>query len=460
MTAVVFRLNPPVEPVAASGRGRPVGGPPLDLMASSDEAAAAYPPLPPPQQPLGPAAADDQQEAKRRRTEAAALRGKPLATAKPTAEGATVAGADGADDTAPFEPAAVFDDGRRTDFLGRSFRDPPATGFDPPDANRRPPSSLPKKQLAALRQGSGVQLLKWFPPVGHLLAAADLAGTVRLWDLTSRKSVVEYVGHRRPVKALQVTLDGRTLSTSGLDGHLRLWDVETGTLTGSLRDMRTDGLSAGHGGSTAHAPCLQHMHHPSDEQHLVLSAVGMKLLLWDLRTSRTTIAREYIGHQGSILSLALLDDGKRLLTTAEDKTMRTWDFRVPVIIKSIAGNAMHAMPHVAHHPSEPFIAAQSYDNKIMVFSDDGGGKIRDVRGREFAGQTVSGSMCEVQFSQDGRLISSGSVDGALHVWNWASGKSERVLRAHGQSLVSHAWHPIFPSMLATSSWDGSIKIWS
>ena len=443
MSRVVFPLAPPIDAIAAlklkkSSSAAFVGfnedgGPGLSLMSTSEEAARAYLPFPSPN--LQATVNDDglsSLAAKRRRLET----GTAKLPSGPGGEGQDE------DDSIAFEPTSIFDETRRVDFLGRSFREPPATGYET--------SAIPKKQVAALRHKRGVQLVQWFPPVGHLLAAADLDGCVKIWDLSSRKTIVEYLGHKRPVKALQVTSDGRSLSTSSLDGLLRVWDVEQGVVTCTLADER-DG---------SRVPCLQHLHHPSDEQSLILSAVGSKVVLWDLRASRTNVAREYIGHKGSILNLSFLDEGRRLLTTSEDKTLRTWDFRVPVIIKNIAGNAMHAMPHVAHHPSEPMIAAQSFDNKIIVFSDDGGGKVKDVRGREFSGHTVSGTMCEVRFSQDGRFVSSGSVDGSLHVWNWATGKLEKIFKAHSQCLVSHCWHPLFPTMLATSSWDNSIKVWS
>ena len=57
------------------------------------------------------------------------------------------------------------------------------------------------------------------------------------------------------------------------------------------------------------------------------------------------------GHNDWVRSLVFHPDGKFLLSASDDKTIRAWDFDIPVVIKYIAEPHMHSMPAVTLHPS-------------------------------------------------------------------------------------------------------------
>jgi len=116
------------------------------------------------------------------------------------------------------------------------------------------------------------------------------------------------------------------------------------------------------------------------------------------------------------------------VTTSDDKTIRAWDWDIPVVIKYIAEPHMHSMPAVTLHPSstsvvhhlplplvvgvvmvkvlteksrraEKYFAAQSLDNQILIYNAD---NFRQNRKKRFAGHSVAGYACQVGFSPDGR----------------------------------------------------------
>jgi RNA polymerase sigma factor (sigma-70 family) len=71
-----------------------------------------------------------------------------------------------------------------------------------------------------------------FSPDGRLIAAGNWEA-VQVWEATTGRERVRFVGHRGEVNALAFCPDGRTLVTGGFDGAALFWDV-----TGRRRNGR------------------------------------------------------------------------------------------------------------------------------------------------------------------------------------------------------------------------------
>lgn len=54
---------------------------------------------------------------------------------------------------------------------------------------------------------------------------------------------------------------------------------------------------------------------------------------------------------GPVNSITFVEDGKRIVSTSDDKSMRVWEWDIPVDIKYIADPSMHSMPYVSVHPN-------------------------------------------------------------------------------------------------------------
>ena len=65
----------------------------------------------------------------------------------------------------------------------------------------------------------------------------------------------------------------------------------------------------------------------------------LKVSAWDIRSGN--IVQEYDRHLNPINSITFIDDNKRFVTTSDDKSIRVWEWDIPVDFKYIAdpGNA-------------------------------------------------------------------------------------------------------------------------
>jgi hypothetical protein len=62
-----------------------------------------------------------------------------------------------------------------------------------------------------------------------------------------------------------------------------------------------------------------------------------------------------------------VDENRRFVTTSDDKTIRAWDFDIPVVIKYIAEPHMHSMPAVTLHPSSKHYRISLQTNPLLGF---------------------------------------------------------------------------------------------
>lgn len=72
---------------------------------------------------------------------------------------------------------------------------------------------------------------------------------------------------------------------------------------------------------------------------------------------------------------------------------------------------------------------------------------------------VEGYAVGCECSPDGDLLVTGSADGRVLLYCFRTASRARTLHGHTQACVGTTFHPVLPSVLATCSWEGDIKIW-
>ncbi|PFH36677.1 G-protein beta WD-40 repeat containing protein [Besnoitia besnoiti] len=334
---------------------------------------------------------------------------------------------------------SVFHGRSERDYQGRSWVDAPPTTKDlPPDAACFPP----KREIHAyVGHTGGVQAIRFFPRSGHLLLSASMDSTVKIWDVfNQRKLFRTYTAHRQAVRDVQWAEAGGKFYSCSYDNTVKLWDTEVGKVIGTFGN-----------GKTPYCVAVN----PKDDNVFIVGSANRRAIQFDARTGNIEV--EYAEHIGSVNTVTFCEEGKRVVTTADDKKMFVWEYGIPVVIKHISDPDMHSMPAAAKHPSDRYLCFQSMDNQILTY--DAYGKFRMNPRKRFKGHLCAGYACQPAFSPDGKWIISGDGNGKLWVWNWKNGKNVRTLQAHEQVCIDCQWHPNMTSRVATCGWDGLIKLW-
>ena len=90
-------------------------------------------------------------------------------------------------------------------------------------------------------------------------------------------------------------------------------------------------------------------------------------------------------------SITFVDENRRFVSTSDDKSLRVWEWDIPVDMKYIADPGMHSMPAVTRAPNQKYLACQSLDNKIVIYTC--GDKFRPHKKKAFKGHMVAGYAC-------------------------------------------------------------------
>ncbi|GBE78419.1 Pre-mRNA-processing factor 17 [Sparassis crispa] len=345
---------------------------------------------------------------------------------------------------APGLESSVFHGKSMTDYQGRTYMSPPLSEAPQLQAEAGSQETFIPKVCIHTWTGhtQGVSVIRLFPDTGHLLLSGSMDTKIKLWDVYTHGNCLRtFHGHMKAVKDVTFSNDGRRFLSCGYDRQMKLWDTETGACIKRF--------------SNGKIPYVVRFHPDEDKQNIFLAGMSdKKIIQYDINSGEIT--QEYDQHLGPVNTITFVDENRRFVTTSDDKTIRAWDFDIPVVIKYIAEPHMHSMPAVTVHPNKKYFAAQSLDNQILVYSTD---NFRQARNKRFAGHSVAGYACQVGFSPDGKWISSGDGEGNVVFWEWKSGRIKSRLRAHSKVVIAHEWLPHETSKVVTASWDGLIKLW-
>jgi WD40 repeat protein len=232
--------------------------------------------------------------------------------------------------------------------------------------------------------------------------------------------VLDPQGHSATVARVMLTPDKRQVVTASMDRSVRVWDVETGEVVRVFR------MPAGPGDEGAlYAAALS-----PDGTRLAVSGVpigrgklGVFIYLIDMQTGQ--VQNVLTGHRNFLSDLAFSADGKTLISSCHDLTVRLWDLT--------AAGAFKELPHPDRvrqaflSPSGERVVSVTYDQRVFLWNAASGQMICELK--EPRAPYIS-----VAWSPSSSTIVTGSVDGALQVWSADGAFQKQVKIVQGRKL--------------------------
>ena len=314
-----------------------------------------------------------------------------------------------------------------------------------------------KSEVRGLRGHSDWVTSVAFSPDGRSVAsvAVDKDKTLRLFELPSLDASATG-GHATAINAVAVSPDGKTLATAGTDETIKLWDLNTGQLIGTLVGSSDDPLALAFLGNDALVLGGRLKHQVTGRLHFwrisppALSATvptgevfavmanrdGTKLAAWASRqavgtgTSLKNNAYEIYDAKGNLLiTPALADNQRKVLAVSfsadlawavagdDQGTVRIWDLAK----KDRIGDDYPI------HVNEIVDLGITPDKKSLVAVDSKGlikiANIADQKNREVVGSVVAdpAGVRSLLVSPTGTTFVTVGHNGQVKAWSLAPG---------------------------------------
>ncbi|XP_047243216.1 pre-mRNA-processing factor 17 [Girardinichthys multiradiatus] len=349
------------------------------------------------------------------------------------------------EEEAPGEEKTILHVKDMYDYQGRSYLHVPQdVGVNLRSADAPDKCYLPKKQIHVWSgHTKGVSAIRLYPSSGHLLLSCSMDCKIKLWEVYGeRRCLRTFIGHSKAVRDICFNNSGTQFLSAAYDRYLKLWDSETGQCISRFTNRKV--------------PYCVKFNPDEEKQNLFVAGMSdKKIVQWDIRTGE--VVQEYDRHLGAVNTITFVDENRRFVSTSDDKSLRVWEWDIPVDFKYIAEPSMHSMPAVTLSPNGKWLACQSMDNQILIFGAQN--RFRLNKKKIFKGHMVAGYACQVDFSPDMSYVVSGDADGKLNIWDWKTTKLYHRIKAHDKVCISALWHPHETSKVITCGWDGQIKLW-
>ena len=249
----------------------------------------------------------------------------------------------------------------------------------------------------------------------------------------AQKNAIIYLEGKIMPKYVAFSSNGKKIIVAApLQNSVLTWDAESGASIPTSEDDVNIVYS--------------HLLSPNGNAFIVDSWPANTICIKDSKTGHKLC---WEAHASGILSTSFSPDGKKIISSSWDKTIRIWDTK---------GKLLHILK--GHENGVNFASFSSDGKKVVSASSDNTVKIWDVE-TERCLHTLLGHSSDVNyalFSPDGKMVISSSSDHTIRIWDTDMGICLRVLKGH-KGGVSSAVFSSDGKRVASVSYDRTIRLW-
>jgi WD40 repeat protein len=274
-----------------------------------------------------------------------------------------------------------------------------------------------------------------FSPDGQLLASSSDDKNIRLWKMPSGKLQRILPGHKATVYDLAFTRTAPQLISASLDTTMRIWDVQSGV---TLRVLQ------GHT-RAVNSLVIQ------DEQLFSVGDDG-KLMRWDI----TLPYQSLFALEEQPATVAISPDVNYVAVGFEEGTLNFYALPSLQLIWQQQEIHQREITRLTFSPDGAWLASASYDGFIKLWEVTSGHQLNIVE--------VGSPINEVTFSPNGKILATANYDGTLGLFNLDNNQTNpfpnNPFPAHDGPVSSVAFDSSNSRLLSSGSQDNKVLLWN
>ncbi|XP_005993362.1 WD repeat and SOCS box-containing protein 2 [Latimeria chalumnae] len=231
------------------------------------------------------------------------------------------------------------------------------------------------------------------------------------------------------------------------DGHIKIWEVQTGCLLFHL---------------SGHEDVVRDLTFAPNGSLILVSASRDKTLrIWDLKKDGKQF-QVLNGHQQWIYCCAISPDCSMLCSVAGEKSVLLWSLRSYTLIRKLEGH-QNSVVSCDFSPDGALLITASYDTRVIVWDPYTGESLTEVNhcllhpALDYVDGVFDGAVRSVCFSPDGLYLTTVADDRFLRIWTL---ECETPLAV--APVTNGLCCTFLPQggVIATGTRDGHVQFWT
>jgi Prp8 binding protein len=279
-----------------------------------------------------------------------------------------------------------------------------------------------------------------FSNEGFLYASAGFDRNINVWEVFEEKcrNITTLTGHNNAILELTWSQDDSKIFSVSADKTVSIWDVYESRRVKKLK------------GHEHYINCIA-----STKRGPELIATGgddCQMYIWDIRDKNATISQ---GFKYQITSIAFNATGEQVYLAGIDNVIKVYDIRKQQVESTLIGHT-DTVTGLSVSNDGNFLLSNSMDSTIRCW---------DIRPyfhgnrcvKVFQGAThnFEKNLLRVAWNADDSLISAGSADRFVYIWDFNSGKIVRKFGGHNGTVNETSFNKL-SNVIGSCSSDQSI----